>query len=62
MEMSSTKSRILGIARHVLTFFGGLVVARGLADAAMVEQTVGAIITIAGFIWSIAAPEKKYLD
>lgn len=44
---------VLGIVRHLLTFGGGLLVTRGLADASMVNEAVGAIVTLVGLAWSI---------
>lgn len=53
------RERILGIVRHILTTFGGSLVTKGTLDAAQLELAAGAIITLAGIIWSVAAPEKK---
>ena len=44
----------LGILRHALTFGGGILVAKGLADSAQVGQVVSDIITAAGAIISVA--------
>lgn len=52
-----TRDMTLGLARHLLTFVGGLLVTKGYVDAASFESAVGAAITIAGVIWSAA--EKK---
>ena len=49
------KDQVLGIIRHILTFAGGFVVAKGLADAALIEEATGAIVTIIGAIWSISS-------
>lgn len=48
------QSMILGIVRHLLTSFGGILTAKGYADSGTIETVAGAIITIAGFVWSIA--------
>lgn len=48
-----TKEAILGIVRHALTFGGGFLVAKGLADAGTIDQGVAALITLLGFGWSI---------
>ncbi len=48
------KESILGIVRHVLTFAGGYVAAKGIADQALVNEAIGAVMTIAGIAWSIA--------
>jgi hypothetical protein len=50
---------LLGLLRHALTFGGGLVVSYGVIDAGVVESGVGAVITLAGILLSVFAPEKK---
>lgn len=52
------KEKVLGIVRHILTFAGGYVVAKGLADSTMIEEVVGAIITIVGAIWSVSSKKS----
>lgn len=49
----------LGIIRHVLTFAGGFVVAKGWADDATVQTIIGALVTVAGGIWSALDQTKK---
>lgn len=51
------KQSILGIVRHILTFAGGYIAAKGIVDQAMVNEAIGAIMTIAGIAWSVA--EKR---
>jgi hypothetical protein len=46
------KEVILGLVRHLLTFGGGYIVAANLADANMVSEGVGAVMTILGIVWS----------
>lgn len=53
-----TKEQFLGVLRHVVTFIGGLMVAKGLFDVTTVETLSGLIITVAGLLWSMLAPEK----
>jgi hypothetical protein len=53
-----SKEIILGIIRHVLTAAGGVLVTKGLADTAGVESAVGALVTLAGFIWSVLAKRQ----
>ena len=50
---STTQDRVLGVVRHILTAGGGYLTAKGYVDADGVEQLVGAVITIAGTVWSI---------
>lgn len=46
------KEQVLGIIRHTLTFVGGIFVIKGMATEAMTEETIGAIMTAVGAIWS----------
>jgi len=41
-----------GIIRHILTFVGGILVAKGLLSEELMLEAVGALTTIVGFIWS----------
>lgn len=52
-----TKDAVLGIVRHVLTFAGGYVAAKGIVDQALVNEAIGASMTIIGIVWSVA--QKK---
>jgi hypothetical protein len=56
--MKLTQQQVLGIIRHILTFGGGIVVAKGYADDTAVTEITGAIITLIGAIWSIVAKNK----
>ena len=47
------KEQVLGVLRHSLTFLGGLLVAKGLIDDAMVSELSGALITLVGGLWSV---------
>ena len=53
------KEQVLGIVRHVLTFAGGFIVAKGWIDQGVLPEVIGAVITIVGAVWSAFAPEKK---
>ena len=47
------KEQVLGVLRHALTFFGGILVTRGLLDAEMAMELSGALITLVGGVWSV---------
>jgi hypothetical protein len=47
------KEQVLGIIRHILTFGGGIAVAKGVLDEGTVTLIVGGAVTIAGTVWSI---------
>lgn len=45
--------QISSILRHVLTFGGGFIVAKGWINADALPGIVGAIITVGGTIWAL---------
>lgn len=53
------KEQIMGVIRHILTFGGGLLVAHGVIDEAVMLELVGAFTTISGAAWSYFSSEKK---
>lgn len=54
-----TQEQTLGIIRHALTFVGGILIAKGYIDEAMVEAISGGVITLTGLIWSAIIKNKK---
>ena len=48
-----TKEQVLGIIRHGLTFIGGILIVKGIADEGMVTEAIGAIVTAVGAVWSV---------
>lgn len=50
-----SKEQVLGMVRHGLTFLGGLLVTKGLMDAGMVQEVLGAVMTLVGAAWSITS-------
>lgn len=50
---------ILGIVRHVLTGLGGAAVAGGWMSDGMVTELVGAVVTLAGVVWSVIDKRAK---
>lgn len=56
--MKLTKEQILGIARHALTFVGGILIMKGLVDETTVTEVIGGLITLAGTIWSVIDKNK----
>jgi len=53
------KDKFLGILRHTLTFAGGILIMKGYADDAMIQEITGASITLIGAIWSVVSKNKK---
>jgi hypothetical protein len=54
-----SKEQIMGIVRHGLTFVGGLLVTKGLMDVNMVQEVMGAVVTLVGAVWSVVAKKKS---
>ena len=52
------KDQVIGIVRHILTFGGGFLVAKGVTDIASVNEIVGALATLIGTLWSIVAKKN----
>ena len=50
--------RVQGIARHLLTTFGGFLMANGYADASLVDEFTGGALTMIGLLWSALSGEK----
>jgi hypothetical protein len=53
------KEQILGILRHCLTFAGGILLAKGYVEEALLEEVIGSIVTIVGAAWSIKIKTEK---
>jgi len=58
INIKMTKEQIQGIVRHALTFIGGIIVMNGLATDAVVQELIGASLTIFAGVWSIVTNKK----
>ena len=45
------QSAIIALLRHLLTFIGGTLVAKGLLDATALQEIIGALITLISVGW-----------
>jgi hypothetical protein len=52
------KEVILGLARHILTTLGGVLAGKGVIGASDVEVAVGAVVALAGIVWSVVDKKK----
>ena len=52
------KEQIYGLIRHGLTILGGVLVTKGYIDADVFGESVGAILTLIGVVWSYKSKEK----
>jgi len=51
--MKLNLQQLQGILRHILTFGGGILIAKGYIDEASLQQISGAVATLLGTIWSV---------
>ena len=52
------QSAIIALLRHLLTFIGGTLVAKGLLDATALTEIIGAIISILSVTWMAVSKYK----
>lgn len=53
------KEQVLGTVRHTLTFVGGLLVAQGFLEEALLQEIIGGVASLVGLIWSVVAKKEK---
>lgn len=49
------KDQKLGVIRHVFTFVGGILLAKGLVDESLLTDMVASIMVLVGGFWSVLA-------
>lgn len=49
---------ISGVLRHILTFGGGYVVAKGYADDATIQTVIAGVVALGGVVWSAISKKK----
>jgi hypothetical protein len=49
------KEQKLGIIRHVLTFVGGILLAKGLVDESLLTDMIASVMVLIGGFWSVLA-------
>ena len=52
------QSAIIALLRHLLTFIGGTLVAKGILDATALTEIIGAIISILSVTWMAVSKYK----
>jgi len=50
-KLSLMKSAVIALLRHLLTFIGGTLVAKGLLDTETLQEIIGALITLLSVGW-----------
>ena len=58
-KLSLMQSAIIALLRHLLTFIGGTLVAKGLLDATALTELIGAIITLVSTGWMLVSKYNK---
>ena len=53
------QSAIIALLRHLLTFIGGTLVAKGILDSAALTEIIGAIITLVSTGWMLVSKYNK---
>jgi hypothetical protein len=54
-----SQEQIFGVIRHVFTAVGGIVIAQGYISDSMYTELSGAVLALAGVIWSIVAKKQE---
>jgi hypothetical protein len=49
------KEQKMGILRHVLTFIGGILLAKGLVDESLLTDMIASVMVLVGGTWSVLA-------
>jgi len=52
------QSAVIALLRHILTFIGGTLVAKGILDSAAMTEIIGAIISILSVSWMAISKYK----
>jgi len=53
------QSAVIALLRHLLTFIGGTLVAKGILDATALTELIGAIITLVSTGWMLVSKYNK---
>jgi len=53
------QSAVIALLRHLLTFIGGTLVAKGILDSAALTEIIGAIISILSVGWMAISKYKE---
>ncbi len=52
------QSAVIALIRHLLTFIGGTLVAKGILDSAALTELIGALISILSVTWMAVSKYK----
>lgn len=56
------QSAVIALLRHLLTFIGGTLVAKGILDATALTEIIGAIISILSVSWMAVSKYKAPVE
>lgn len=54
-----SKVKIMGIIRHILTFFGGMIATLGYVEESVVLELSGGLVSVIGAVWSLIDKNKN---
>jgi len=53
------QSAVIALLRHLLTFIGGTLVAKGIIDSAALTEVIGAILSLVSVGWMAVSKYKE---
>ena len=57
-KLSLMQSAVIALLRHLLTFIGGTLVAKGILDSSALTEIIGAIVSIISVTWMAVSKYK----
>lgn len=53
------KATVLALIRHIITFAGGFLIAKGLAAEELISELAGGVTATVGVVWEIIQNSKN---
>lgn len=53
-----SKEQVAGLVRHLVTFGGGFLIAKGWVDESLVAEAATVVASLVAVMWSIVSKEK----
>lgn len=53
-----SKTQVLSLIRHTLTFVGGVLITQGTIEESVVEQIIATSLTLIGLVWGVIEKKK----
>jgi len=58
-KLTIMQSAVIALLRHLLTFIGGTLVAKGILDSAALTEVIGAILSLVSVGWMAISKYKS---